>query len=66
MNMQIFKPLDISKLSIWIIFSMMLVASCKEKDYIYEVNNVNILPNNVDKDKEKTNEQYINIVYFFK
>ena len=63
MNMQIFKPLDISKLSIWIVFSMMLVASCKEKDYIYEVNNVNILPNNADKDKEKTNEQYINIVY---
>lgn len=42
---------------------LLLFAACKNKDYIYQVNEVSILPNNADKNKQKTNEQYINIVY---
>lgn len=50
--------------NIWPVFlAVLTLAGCKDKDYIYQVNEVNILPNNADKDKEKTNEQYINIVY---
>lgn len=63
MNTLISKLRLMSKLSVFTGLIIIMMASCKDKDYIYEVNNVNILPNNADKDKEKTNEQYINIVY---
>lgn len=46
-----------------LVLLLLSFVSCKDKDYIYEVNEVPILPNNADKDKEKTTEQYINIVY---
>ena len=48
---------------ITILSFILLFAACKNKDYIYQVNEVSILPNNADKNKQKTNEQYINIVY---
>lgn len=46
-----------------LIILLLAVIGCNDKDYIYEVNEVEILPNNAGKNKEKTNEQYINIVY---
>jgi hypothetical protein len=50
------------KLLIFLCFVIFCTA-CKDKEYIYQVNKVDILPNNADKDKQKTNEQYLNIVY---
>lgn len=48
-----------------ITLSAVLLCSfgCKEESYIYEVNDVNINPNNSTKEKEKTTEQYLNILY---
>ena len=43
--------------------SMLLFSSCKEKTYIYEVNDVLVTPNNAEKDKQKTVEQYLSILY---
>ncbi len=39
--------------------------SCQEdaNTYIYEVNDVVVNPNNAEKDKEKTPDQYVNILY---
>ncbi len=37
--------------------------TCKEESYIYEVNEVRVASSNTDKTKEKTKEQYLNIVY---
>ena len=37
--------------------------SCKEKTYYYEVNEVEIEPNNSGKTKQKSVEQFINIAY---
>lgn len=44
-------------------FILCLFAACKDKEYIYGVNDITIPPNNAEKDKLKTNEQYLNIVY---
>ncbi len=48
-----------------LIIALLLTVSfaCKDKEYIYGVNDVTILPNNAEKNKLKTNEQYLNIVY---
>lgn len=42
---------------------LVLVTSCKEKSYYYEVNDVPVSSNNSDKNKEKTPEQFISIAY---
>ncbi|MCB0705932.1 MAG: hypothetical protein KDC34_11505 [Saprospiraceae bacterium] len=42
---------------------LFLFASCKEKTYYYEVNDIEILPNNSGKTKQKSVEQFINIAY---
>ncbi len=39
------------------------LGACKEKTYVYEVNEVNVLPNNSEKDKEKSIPQFISILY---
>lgn len=46
-------------------FSLLLFSlhSCKEKTYIHEVNEIVVKPNNAGKNKEKSPEQFINIVY---
>ncbi len=41
----------------------LFLHSCKEKSYIYEVNELEVSPNNSDKNKEKTVEQYVAILY---
>ncbi len=42
---------------------LMLLISCTDRSYVYEVETLSIEPNNAEKDKEKTTEQYLNIVY---
>ena len=42
---------------------LLFTLSCKEKTYIYEVNDLEVSPNNADKNKQKTEEQFINILY---
>ncbi len=42
---------------------LLLFSNCKEESYIYEVNEVTIGSNPSDDKKQKTNEQYINILY---
>ena len=49
--------------SIYFILFLLTVSACKEKTYYYEVNDVTVLPNNSEKDKEKTVEQFIAILY---
>ncbi|MEM8907276.1 MAG: hypothetical protein AAGD05_05465 [Bacteroidota bacterium] len=36
---------------------------CKENTYLYDVNEILVTDNNIDKDKEKTIEQYLSILY---
>ena len=40
-----------------------MLSACKEKTYVYEVNDVLITDNGAEKDKEKTVEQYLSILY---
>ncbi|MCB0617589.1 MAG: hypothetical protein KDC43_21555 [Saprospiraceae bacterium] len=47
----------------FLFFCLLLFAACKEKTYYYEVNDIEVLPNNADKDKQKSQEQFINIAY---
>ncbi len=49
--------------SIYLFILLLAVSACKEKTYYYEVNEVTVLPNNSEKDKEKTVEQFISILY---
>lgn len=49
--------------SIYLILFLLAVSACKEKTYYYEVNDVTVVPNNSEKDKEKTVEQFIAILY---
>lgn len=42
---------------------LLLLFSCKENTYIYELEDINIEPNNADKTKEKSQEQFINVAY---
>ena len=37
--------------------------SCKEKTYVYEVNDLTVSPNSGEKTKEKSTEQFVSIVY---
>ncbi|MEL6636281.1 MAG: hypothetical protein AAFR05_06005, partial [Bacteroidota bacterium] len=39
------------------------VFSCREKSYVYEVNEVTVSPNNAEKDKDKTTNQFVSILY---
>ena len=41
----------------------LLLFSCKEETYIYEVNDLTVETNNANKGKEKTTEVYLNILY---
>ena len=45
------------------LIACLFISSCKEKTYLYEVNDVLVTDNNADKDKEKTIEQYLSILY---
>ncbi len=47
-------------------FCLMLLFSCKQEkeyQYIFEVNEEDIYQSNIDKNKQKTPEQYISILY---
>ncbi|MBR9922012.1 MAG: hypothetical protein GYB31_14320 [Bacteroidetes bacterium] len=47
-----------------ILFSFLFVLpACKEKTYYYEVNEIEVEPNNSGKTKQKSVEQFINIAY---
>ena len=45
------------------LFILLFSFSCKNKDKIYELNTITAHPSNIGKDKLKTNEQYIAILY---
>ena len=50
----------------WVILILLLVTaqSCKQDDYVvFEIEEQTILPVNAEKDKDKTNVQYISILY---
>lgn len=51
------------QLLLYSILCTLLFSSCKEKTYIYEVNDILVIPNNAEKDKQKTTEQYLSILY---
>jgi len=46
-----------------LILAVIFLFSCKEKTFIHEVNEIDVTQNNADKDKEKSPEVFINIVY---
>ncbi|HZV45068.1 MAG TPA: hypothetical protein VFF90_11345 [Saprospiraceae bacterium] len=51
-------------LSIFTFFSMILFSSCEVEDYyVYGINDIEITPVNSEKDKAKTEAQYISILY---
>lgn len=39
------------------------MLACQQDTYIYEVNDLVVTPNNADKDKQKTPDQFVNILY---
>jgi hypothetical protein len=43
--------------------ALLFLGSCKEKTYYYEVNEIELEPNNSGKTKQKSVEQFINIAY---
>jgi hypothetical protein len=43
--------------------SLFTTYGCEERPYIYEVNDIDVEPNNSGKNKEKSQEQFINIAY---
>ena len=45
------------------ILLLLFLSACEEKTYLYEVNDVLVTDNNADKEKEKTIEQYLSILY---
>ena len=45
------------------LFILLFCFSCKNKDKIYELNTITAHPANTGKDKLKSNEQYISILY---
>ncbi len=45
------------------LFSVLLLAACKEKSYVYDVNEVAVGTNNGDKNKLKSTEQFVSILY---
>jgi len=46
-----------------VLFCMLFCHCKKDVERIYEVNNIDLLPPNTIKNKNKTNEQYVSIVY---
>ena len=46
-----------------VVLGALAMVSCKENSYIYEVNEVSVSPNNSEKNKEKSVEQYVAILY---
>lgn len=42
---------------------LLLLFSCKENTYVYELTDLEIQPNNAGKTKEKSQEQFINVAY---
>lgn len=49
---------------IYAFFILAFLVSCQSEDkYIYDLNPVEVLPANANKDKEKTIEQFISILY---
>lgn len=44
-------------------FSILVFSSCEERSYVYDVNDVFVTANDANKDKEKTTEQFIAILY---
>jgi hypothetical protein len=50
-------------LAILVLFSMLLFSSCAEDYYVYGINDIDITPVNSEKDKAKTEAQYISILY---
>ena len=42
---------------------LLLTAGCKEDYYVYEVNEVDVTPINSNKNKAKTESQYISVLY---
>ncbi|MEM1322566.1 MAG: hypothetical protein AAGG75_20040 [Bacteroidota bacterium] len=46
-----------------LLLSLLSVLACKEKSYVYDVNEVAIGTNNGDKNKLKSNEQFLSILY---
>ena len=66
MNMRIFKyqiMKNIRYTFLSIIIILIAMTGCKEEQYVYEVNDVQVNPNNAGKDKEKTVSQFISILY---
>jgi hypothetical protein len=58
MNMQTFTKLLLS------IILCVLISSCEKDIYeVYEVNSLEVLPVNADKDKAKSDAQYVSILY---
>ncbi len=56
--MQIFTKLVVGA------FFLMTISSCSEEVYtIYDVNSIEVLPVNADKNKAKTDAQFVSIVY---
>jgi len=50
--------------ALYIIVMCLLMSSCTEDVYeVYEVNTIDVLPVNAEKDKPKTDAQYISILY---
>jgi hypothetical protein len=49
-----------------LLFSLLFACclwSCEEKSYLYEVDPVEVLPNNAGKNKPKTPDQYVSVLY---
>ncbi|MEL6864294.1 MAG: hypothetical protein AAFP19_07745 [Bacteroidota bacterium] len=47
----------------FLLFIALFQTACKEKTFVYEVNDLEVSTNNGDKTKEKTPEQFITIAY---
>lgn len=45
------------------LLAITLTTACKKKNYYYEVNEVEVNPNNANKDKLKSTEQFVSILY---
>lgn len=46
-----------------LVFCALVLAACKKEEHLYVVNNVDLYPSSADKDKLKTNEQYVAILH---
>ena len=51
------------KYLLFILAFLLALGGCKEKTYVYEVEEVDLYSNASEKDKEKTVEQYLSILY---